>query len=281
MSKIPCNVIRDLMILYEDDVCSDESRQMVDGHIEECEACRSIYQRSRQPLPEISLGEEKKEGDGEGDDEFWEFASRAVKKFEKKLTYRYVIIFCIMLLAAMIVVKVWKEWAQFRVNVVPSEDIQVSELYELENGDIYCTFTCKDCFERVNISDMKVPEGKAYQDCDQGWYEISFQYPMFYERPYADKISDDEVSVVFHKKSAEITDWIGDGEGNMVPDEASLRSMHTCVSIYYNGKNKEDSLLIWKEGQKLDPAPAEIEKKVKEEMLSSDYYWTFSTQIIR
>lgn len=29
MSKIPCNVIRDLMILYEDDVCSEESSQKI------------------------------------------------------------------------------------------------------------------------------------------------------------------------------------------------------------------------------------------------------------
>ena len=40
MSKMSCQVIRDLMILYEDDVCSKESRGLIEEHIEECEECR-------------------------------------------------------------------------------------------------------------------------------------------------------------------------------------------------------------------------------------------------
>ena len=30
MRKIPCHIIQDLMVLYEDNVCSEESRQMVE-----------------------------------------------------------------------------------------------------------------------------------------------------------------------------------------------------------------------------------------------------------
>lgn len=285
MSKIPCNVIRDLMILYEDDVCSEESRQMVDSHIKECEACQNLYQRSKKPLPEISLEREGGKASGENGDEFWELAGRAVKKYERKLTYRHVFIFGIVLLAVMIVVTAWKDWLQFRINVVPSEDVQVSELYELENGDIYCTFTCKDIVDVVNISDMKVPEGKGFRDYDQGWYEVSFQYPKFYERPTADKICSDEVSAVFKKKIVNTAYWMEDEEGNIIPDEAYVGGTHTCASIYYNGKNKEDRLLVWEEGQKLDPAPEEIEEKVREDMLSSDvlseFSWMFSHQIIR
>lgn len=49
--KIPCNVIRDLLPLYQDGVCSPESRQLVAEHLEECEPCRTEWERMHAPLP--------------------------------------------------------------------------------------------------------------------------------------------------------------------------------------------------------------------------------------
>lgn len=39
----PCGIIRDLLPLYIDDVCNEESRQAVHNHLSECEKCRSYY----------------------------------------------------------------------------------------------------------------------------------------------------------------------------------------------------------------------------------------------
>lgn len=49
--KTPCNVIRDLLPLYQDGVCSPESRQLVEEHLEECETCRAEWERMHAPLP--------------------------------------------------------------------------------------------------------------------------------------------------------------------------------------------------------------------------------------
>ena len=38
--KMTCEVIRDLMPLYHDGVCSDRSKSLVEEHLKECEACR-------------------------------------------------------------------------------------------------------------------------------------------------------------------------------------------------------------------------------------------------
>lgn len=38
--KIACEVIRDLLPLYHDDVCSQESRVLVEAHLDQCEACK-------------------------------------------------------------------------------------------------------------------------------------------------------------------------------------------------------------------------------------------------
>lgn len=49
--KTPCNVIRDLLPLYQDGVCSSESRQLVEAHMEECPQCRAEWERMSAPLP--------------------------------------------------------------------------------------------------------------------------------------------------------------------------------------------------------------------------------------
>ena len=39
----PCGIIRDLLPLYIDDVCNEESRWAVETHLAECEKCRNYY----------------------------------------------------------------------------------------------------------------------------------------------------------------------------------------------------------------------------------------------
>ncbi len=39
--KITCEIIRDLLPLYHDGVCSLESRMLVEEHLKECESCSS------------------------------------------------------------------------------------------------------------------------------------------------------------------------------------------------------------------------------------------------
>lgn len=46
--KYPCSMIQDLLPLYHDGVCSEESRQIIEAHLEECSACKNSY---------LSLGE--------------------------------------------------------------------------------------------------------------------------------------------------------------------------------------------------------------------------------
>ena len=38
--KISCDVIRDLLPLYVEDMLSNDSKNIVDEHIEQCESCR-------------------------------------------------------------------------------------------------------------------------------------------------------------------------------------------------------------------------------------------------
>ena len=38
--KTSCNIIEDLLPLYVDDMVSEDSRQLIEGHLKTCPACR-------------------------------------------------------------------------------------------------------------------------------------------------------------------------------------------------------------------------------------------------
>ena len=65
MSKITCEICKDLMPLVKDGIASEDSRLAVEEHIKECEICRALYDGSRSepsgnPDLERELGKLKK-----------------------------------------------------------------------------------------------------------------------------------------------------------------------------------------------------------------------------
>ena len=57
--KTDCDVIRDLLPLYEDEVCSEKSRDLVREHLEECQACLELFNQLHETEIENELKEEK------------------------------------------------------------------------------------------------------------------------------------------------------------------------------------------------------------------------------
>ncbi|MBR2482043.1 MAG: zf-HC2 domain-containing protein [Oscillospiraceae bacterium] len=43
--NISCHVIEDLLPLYHDGVCSEESRALVEEHLSRCEACAALHRK--------------------------------------------------------------------------------------------------------------------------------------------------------------------------------------------------------------------------------------------
>ena len=58
--KQSCDVIKDLLILYEDDACSEDSRALVEEHLKSCEECRK-YSRKLMSTDEVIADEMKEE----------------------------------------------------------------------------------------------------------------------------------------------------------------------------------------------------------------------------
>ncbi|MCL1802617.1 MAG: zf-HC2 domain-containing protein [Eubacteriaceae bacterium] len=49
--KAPCEVIKDLLPLYHDGVCSDESKSLVDEHLKICDSCKAELEAMDNVLP--------------------------------------------------------------------------------------------------------------------------------------------------------------------------------------------------------------------------------------
>ena len=51
MSKINCSLIKDLLPLYIDELCSNESTEIIKNHLEVCEECNKEYsQLKKEPI---------------------------------------------------------------------------------------------------------------------------------------------------------------------------------------------------------------------------------------
>ncbi len=52
-----CNVVKDLIPLYIDECCSDESRKIVTEHIENCAACKKFLEKMEAPSDTVMVSE--------------------------------------------------------------------------------------------------------------------------------------------------------------------------------------------------------------------------------
>lgn len=48
--NIPCEVIEDLLPLYVDEICSQESKKIVEEHLQTCEHCQKEYRKIKMPI---------------------------------------------------------------------------------------------------------------------------------------------------------------------------------------------------------------------------------------
>ncbi len=240
---VPCGVIKDLLVLYEDEVCSKESSDIIKEHIEDCESCRKVYEQVSEPFPQINMEQEPKMY---LDDLF----IQAVKNYGKRITARHIMMLGVVLLMIAVVHYILTGPLMLVFNAVPSGDIRITELYQLAGGDIYCTIKLPKPVLWPNLRSMEVPEEDCHNDSSRGFYELNFQYPLYMnEKKYLYR---DTFSIIFPARSV---------NGYGISDDMKDTYIHTCDSIYYRGRSKNDRLEIWKRGQSIEAAPSEIEQK--------------------
>lgn len=53
-----CNIVKDLLTLYVDNLCSDESNKYIEDHLKQCKTCKKFYNEMIEKLPQEQKMEE-------------------------------------------------------------------------------------------------------------------------------------------------------------------------------------------------------------------------------
>lgn len=99
--KYPCNVIKDLLPLYHDGVCSDESRTIVEEHLQECSECRQYYE-----MLMVSDSVEEQSYDAENEAKKATFIHGIKRRLRKKQIVAGVIAVAVLVVAALSVLSI-------------------------------------------------------------------------------------------------------------------------------------------------------------------------------
>lgn len=130
--NVPCRLIEDLLPLYHDEICSQESRELVEAHVRGCPACQQSLKAMEEGLDHPQEDEEEASA--------LKAAQAGWKKWRK-------IFLCKGGLIAILVVLIAASplWLTLRQNTpVPAEEIEISQLCQLEDGTIVFHLYIKD-----------------------------------------------------------------------------------------------------------------------------------------
>ena len=141
--KMDCNVIKDLMVLYDVGNCSEESEKLIKEHVEACDDCRKIWDAIGAQGAEVIIEETIEEQSAA---EF-QHLQRQVKRKNRRQLALYV---CLTLVVCGLLWNV-VDWLRKPYDL-SADEIRISNVYE--NGE-YFGF-------KVTLLDGKVFVGNTY-----------------------------------------------------------------------------------------------------------------------
>lgn len=248
--KKECAIVQDLLVLYEDDVLKEESKEMVEEHIRVCEDCMQVYEDGGKELPVIEHVPEPSEEEKEA------AADQVMKKVTRRITNKTIGCLLLAILVVLIGVTVGNNicdnvtethWGLSSIYILPTEDISVEQLYVLKNGDLYCRLESDEKICAWMTMDWGLESGGLEaESTDEAVKELRFRKETLWEMNDGMPL---QQSVVFSLKR----------QGTDKKNGTSI--VQTCKEINIYGKTKKDKLTIWKRGQKVEEAPEEIEKE--------------------
>lgn len=217
MNKLDCNVISDLLPLYIDEACSEESRKLVDQHLEECEKCRETLQQMK---TEIKLPAEAGN------------AQNSLRRIKKLLKKKYIIFavaaaaitaacmgfsFCMQMIETPI------EYQDAKVSVVQNKK-EPSQYDLVFNGQQYgCLYG-----EFINLKedDNAIYQAEVIHTVSTPWTRI------FQRKPFKNAVMD--------SYSAD-----PDAVDGSATDDSGKKKYFKTVAVYYQATPADDRRLLW------------------------------------
>ena len=264
MSRLHCDLIKDLLPLYTDNICSERTKTSVEEHLSTCESCRELYEAMQENVPEkpeIALDPDLKD-----DIAF-------IRSVKRRFTRRQMIIIFI-LVPIFVLLLILAPYVHSELSAIRTDDIKVTELFELSNGDIFCTIESSKAISALSAGNLmsgeQDAEGREY--CD-GVIAAGSPSPLTTILDSSKK----RFPVLIRSQSFIFTTAKKVEYGGVTVEGKDVDSH--CRTIKYEGRFDEE-LIIWKEGQTLEPAPERIEKKLSESQVP-DYFPSVSTEQLK
>ena len=220
--KLSCDVIQDLLPLYHDGVCSEESKTTVEEHIATCAACKDMLHGLREEsAPDTVDAASILKNIGKA----WK---RHLKKaWIKGLAVAFLI--CGVLLGSFVLATQWN------FVEISTHAMEVAEIYQLQDGRI--------------LYKMDIPDGLY---CNE-WKFVYTEDGGMYKIPFNALIN--TAWLQGFESTLGKYQMIDPGENNAWRKAQGL----SPVTKWYMGSPENNPLLIYEEGMVLEPAPEHLE----------------------
>lgn len=225
--KLSCDVINDLLPLYHDEVCSEDTRKLVEEHLNECEVCRDIANKigiefhiPRKELDEIT---------------FFKSIQQKLRNRDIRLAVIGVILLCIVAFGSY-----FAETYQF--IPVGASSFEVSKIAQLSDGAIGFQLSILDgkdvCSIITNSADKN---GVVYiygrRSLSENWRKTS--EPTGFHNDY------------YYYNAEHYNQWLS------ALDQTANGDLPYVTEVRFG--TEDDYVLIWKEGIALPEASPGME----------------------
>ena len=230
--KISCKIIEDILPLYADEVCSEESRALIEGHVAECEKCRK------------KLGMMSETGNEKADIRPLKNVGRWLEKLKLKTLIKGIVSGA--LIIGFIVFSIYF-LTQVAIMKVGADHVTVSDVCELSDGNIAFHLYVDDSFDLNCIS--------AEVDNDGNMYIIPQRTIIENRR---DTYFNQGLFNMYY--GVEIHEFDPETCRDTNPDLDFFFTAGVEPKAVYLSVRGED-ILIWEKGMELPPASEEVEER--------------------
>lgn len=144
MNKVTCEVIRDLLPLYVDQMLSEDSCALIEDHLENCEACRMYLEELKKESNSLECIKNRKNLDTE--------SKAALKGIRRSILKKRIMAVCVTIMGMLLVVRVGYYFYAEKQSYISYEDSGLI----MQGDKLYATKTYYGRLSSLVSPDQKV-----------------------------------------------------------------------------------------------------------------------------
>ncbi|MGE7623052.1 zf-HC2 domain-containing protein [Viridibacillus sp. NPDC096237] len=223
MCKVSCEIVKDLLPLYYDNVCSDDSKRMVEEHLVECEICKIELDRIQADFKLSKEAIERNKNDGN-------VIKNIASSWNRSRAKSFIKGGIISALFISLIILGYFGLFHWNITSVPTDMVEIKNISEMADGKIVYYAEINDGYSLNSLKYDMDEEGNLYI------------IPL---RPIIKQEAVQPLSVL--EKGYDFID---------IKDQEIVRG-EGIKALYYG--TPKDNILIWKKGVDLPKASEEIE----------------------